>query len=120
MKTVAPSLIKSSLFPLCLSLALLFALAPNFFGLPCPDDDSDDDSEEDCPGCTPPPVDQAMAVWRIVQPGIDLGFTDSPLGYSPTRGFPVAFGLAYRQRGVLWEGPAIFGLGTNWTTSFRS
>ncbi|HEX5222240.1 MAG TPA: hypothetical protein VFZ59_21985 [Verrucomicrobiae bacterium] len=44
---------------------------------------------------------------------------DTPLFYSPSRGLPVQFQLSYRQRDHKPVDPAIFGVGTNWTSSGR-
>jgi RHS repeat-associated protein len=45
---------------------------------------------------------------------------DEPLGYDPSHGAPVTFHLSYRQRGSVPEDPAVFGVGTNWSCSFRA
>jgi hypothetical protein len=45
---------------------------------------------------------------------------DEPLGYQPARGSRVAFHLSYRQRGAVIEDATVFGVGTNWSCSFRA
>ncbi len=60
-----------------------------------------------------------MAAWRVAQPAINLHLDDVPLFYSPSRGLPVQFRLSYRQRDQMPVDPAIFGVGTNWTSSGR-
>ncbi|HEY5915235.1 MAG TPA: hypothetical protein VJA21_31970, partial [Verrucomicrobiae bacterium] len=57
--------------------------------------------------------------WWISEPHVNLRLEDTPLGYRPARGAPVAFNLSYRQRGAVEEDPNIFGVGTNWSCSFR-
>jgi YD repeat-containing protein len=49
-----------------------------------------------------------------------LRLEDEPLGYQPPRGPRVGFQLSYRQRGVLTEDPTVFGVGNNWSCSFRA
>ena len=59
-------------------------------------------------------------MWWVSEPYINLRLEDEPLGYQPALGPRVAFHLSYRQRGPAPEDPAVFGVGTNWSCSFRS
>ena len=61
-----------------------------------------------------------MPVWWVSEPFISLRIEDEPLGYQPARGGRMSFHLGYRQRGFIEEQPDVFGVGTNWTCSFRS
>jgi hypothetical protein len=61
-----------------------------------------------------------MPQWWIQEPTVNLRLEDEPLGYNPALGPRVAFDLSYRQRGAVTEDPAIFGVGPNWSCSFRS
>jgi RHS repeat-associated protein len=60
-----------------------------------------------------------MAVWWVSEPWVDLRLEDEPVGYQPARGRRVGFQLSYRQIGPVPEYTNIFGLGTNWSCSFR-
>jgi len=100
-----------------LLLAILLFTAQNAFGfVGCKDGGGD------CASCNPDGGDNthATARWSVAQPAIDLHLDDIPLGYSPSRGLPVKFHLSYRQRNLVPEKPAIFGVGTNWTPSCRA
>jgi hypothetical protein len=61
-----------------------------------------------------------MPSYWVSEPYIDLRIEDIPLFYSPSRGLPIQLRLSYRQRGVVPEDPAVFGVGANWSCSFRS
>src|ERR1700720_4228981 len=61
-----------------------------------------------------------MPYYWVSEPLINMRIDDRPSGYQPSRGLPVAFNLSYRQRGAALEDPTIFGVGTNWSCSFRS
>src|ERR1041385_2679931 len=80
---------------------------PDFFDPPCPGSGSGG-----CSSC-------GMPSYCVSEPYINLRLEDVPLFYSPSRGFPIEFRLSYRQRGVVPEDPAIFGVGTNWSCSLR-
>ncbi len=74
-----------------------------------------------CPGCSAATEGATgMPVWWVSEPCINLRLEDEPLGYQPPRGPRVAFQLSYRQRGALGEDPSVFGVGTNWSCSFRA
>jgi RHS repeat-associated protein len=60
-----------------------------------------------------------MPYWWV-SPQINLRLEDEPLGYQPALGPRISFQLSYRQRLTVPEDPTIFGVGTNWSTSFRS
>jgi RHS repeat-associated protein len=64
-----------------------------------------------CPG---------MPQWWISTPFINMRLEDEPLGYDPAIGPRISFGLSYRQRGSVPEDPSSFGIGTNWSCSFRA
>jgi RHS repeat-associated protein len=64
-----------------------------------------------CPG---------MPQWWISTPFINMRLEDEPLGYDPAIGPRISFGLSYRQRGSVPEDPNVFGVGTNWSCTFRS
>ncbi len=68
-----------------------------------------------CGGCA-----AGMPIWWVSEPYINLRLEDEPLGYNPSHGPRVSFTLSYRQRGVVKEEPEIFGVGTNWSVSFRA
>lgn len=97
-----------------LAVVFHFLSAPKVLGYICPGSER----PTECAECGWSTTD-ALASWRVAQPAINLHLDDTPLGYRPTRGWPVAFGLSYRQRDVVAEDPAVFGVGTNWSTSFR-
>src|SRR5207248_6460981 len=61
-----------------------------------------------------------MPTWWVSEPYINLRMEDEPLGYQPAHGARVAFRLSYRQRGAVLEDPAVFGVGINWSCSFRA
>jgi hypothetical protein len=61
-----------------------------------------------------------MPVWWVSEPYINLRLEDEPLGYQPPRGPRVACQLSYRQRGALLEDTNVFGVGANWSCSFRA
>ena len=61
-----------------------------------------------------------MPAWWVSEPNINLRLEDEPLGYQPALGPRVACRLSYRQRGVLPEDPAVFGVGPNWSCAFRA
>ena len=96
----------------------------------CPGDDGPSDDPGLWCGCTqpappdkpsePPDIIWGMPSFWISQPYISARLEDVPLGYWPSHGLPVAFHLSYRQRGAVPENPAVFGVGTNWSTSFRA
>jgi len=69
-----------------------------------------------------------MPVWWVSEPLLNLRIEDEPLGYQPSRGNRVAFRISYRQRGYPSIAstyattplpPEIFGLGPNWSCSWR-
>ena len=61
-----------------------------------------------------------MPVWWVSEPHINLRLEDEPLSYQPALGGAITFHLSYRQRGAVEEDPAVFGVGTNWSCSFRA
>ena len=61
-----------------------------------------------------------MPVFWVSEPRLNVRIEDEPLGYSPAVGKRVSFSLSYRQRGGVDLGPAVFGVGTNWSCSFRA
>ena len=61
-----------------------------------------------------------MATYWISEPNINVRIEDQPLAYSAALGDPVIFSLSYRQRGNVPAYPNIFGVGTNWSCSFRA
>jgi len=61
-----------------------------------------------------------MAAWWVSEPYINLRIEDEPLWYEPAVGAPITLHLSYRQRGCPPEPSAIFGVGTNWSLSFRT
>jgi len=74
-----------------------------------------------CTSCTPTrPQYRGMAQWWISQPYLNLRLEDTPLWHTPARGEPVRFQVSYRQRGGVLEYPDVFGVGTNWSCSFRA
>jgi RHS repeat-associated protein len=66
------------------------------------------------------PGGNGMAWWRVSSPFMNLRIEDTPLSYRPARGKEIGFHLSYRQRGAILEDPNVFGVGTNWSTSFRA
>jgi len=56
----------------------------------------------------------------VSSPNINIRLEDTTIHYQPSRGGQVRFHISYRQRGAIAEDPAVFGVGTNWTCSFRS
>lgn len=72
-----------------------------------------------CGSCNRPRKSYGTAEWWLAQARIDLHLEDTPLSYQASRGMPVSFQLSYRQRELMPEDPAIFGVGTNWTSSCR-
>ncbi len=101
---------------------------------PCPDE-QDPSSCSDCQ-CPPgsggsSPCASCSGLWGHDQPGgmptfwvskpyTSLRLEDTPLWWSPGRGQPISFHLSYRQRGSVPEDPTIFGVGTNWSCSWRA
>ena len=61
-----------------------------------------------------------MATYWVSEPYMSIRLEDEPLGYSASRGPRIAFHLSYRQRGPAPESLYTFGLGPNWSCSFRS
>jgi RHS repeat-associated protein len=61
-----------------------------------------------------------MATYWVSEPYINLRLEDEPLGYSASRGPRVTFHLSYRQRGAAPESSTVFGVGPNWSCSFRA
>jgi YD repeat-containing protein len=61
-----------------------------------------------------------MASYWVSEPYMSLRLEDEPLGYEASRGPRVAFHLSYRQRGPAPESLSTFGVGNNWSCSFRS
>lgn len=84
----------------------------------CPDQ-RDRPASPTC-GCQSGCGGSGMPVWFVSEPYINIRLEDEPFGYQPARGPRVAFNLSYRQRGAILEDPKIFGLGPNWSCSFRS
>ena len=143
MKTTLPGHTKPFWFTVALLLTFQFACTPSLFGFigctdivhPCPDhydpppddcpqgDGSGDGSDFLCTECIhvpQPDIIWGMASFWISKPYISARLEDVPLGYRPSRGFAVAFHLSYRQRGVVPENAAVFGVGPNWSGSFRA
>ncbi|HEV2207668.1 MAG TPA: hypothetical protein VG167_02780, partial [Verrucomicrobiae bacterium] len=61
-----------------------------------------------------------MPSYWVSEPYVNVRIEDSPLFYTPARGLPITFHTSYRQRGAIQEDPTIFGLGPNWSCSFRA
>src|SRR5579864_431914 len=61
-----------------------------------------------------------MARYWVSEPYMNLRLEDEPLGYEASRGHRVAFHLSYRQRCPAPESSSTFGVGNNWSCSFRS
>jgi RHS repeat-associated protein len=61
-----------------------------------------------------------MPTYWVSEPYVNLRMEDEPLGYSGARGPRVSFHLSYRQRGAVVEDASVFGLGNNWSCSFRA
>jgi hypothetical protein len=68
----------------------------------------------------PVEAQDGMAYYHVSQPYINLKIEDTPIRWVAARGKAVMFHLSYRQRGAIIEDPAIFGVGTNWSCSFRA
>jgi hypothetical protein len=74
-----------------------------------------------CSSCGGSAAGHGMAVYHISQPFMNLRIEDFPgVGYLPGIGPAINFKLWYRQRGVVGEQSAIYGVGNNWSFSFRS
>ena len=71
-----------------------------------------------CSGCAIDP--HGMPRFWVSHPYINLRLEDIPLWWIPGKGQPALFHLSYRQRGQIPEDPTIFGLGANWSCSFRA
>jgi RHS repeat-associated protein len=74
------------------------------------------DDDGGCSDCD----DNGLPRWHVSSPNINLRLEDTTIHYQPSRGGPISFHISYRQRGQVAEDAAIFGVGTNWTCSFRS
>ena len=61
-----------------------------------------------------------MSYFWVSEPGINVRVEDSPWGYSPGRGRPLSFQISYRQRGSFEQDNKVFGIGANWSCSFRA
>jgi RHS repeat-associated protein len=61
-----------------------------------------------------------MPAFWVSSPYINLRLEDVPLWWIPGKGQHMLFHLSYRQRGQIPEDPTIFGLGSNWSCSFRA
>lgn len=95
-------------------------------GVVCPDqvdpphcDDCDGPPGDDDDGCSDCD-DNGLPRWHVSSPNINLRLEDTTIHYQPSRGSSIRFHISYRQRGSITEDAAIFGVGTNWTCSFRS
>src|ERR1043166_2812607 len=86
---------------------------------PCPGDaGGGNDTTLSCGTCGI--AQPGMAHYWISEPYCSLRIEDTPLIYTPALGAPVQFHLSYRQRGAILEDPSVFGVGTNWSCSFRA
>jgi len=98
--------------------ALAQILAPPFCGYyvaPCPDQsDPPGCGDNGCTSCNGVPI-----FW-VSSPYTSLRLEDVPLEWNPGTGGRIAFQLSYRQRGAIPEDATIFGLGPNWSCSFRA
>jgi YD repeat-containing protein len=56
----------------------------------------------------------------VSEPQINLRLEGEPSAYQPALGPRVSFRLSYRQRAAVTEDPNVFGVGTNWSCSFRA
>ena len=61
-----------------------------------------------------------MPEFWVSSPYINLRVEDVPLWWNPGAGRAVQFHLSYRQRGFSQELTNVFGVGTNWSCSFRA
>jgi hypothetical protein len=62
-----------------------------------------------------------MPSYSVAEPWTDVLIQDEPLGYNPARGKRISFTLYYRQRAAIDEVPnTVFGVGQNWSCSFRA
>src|ERR1041385_3123488 len=59
-------------------------------------------------------------IFWISEPQLSVRIEDEPLGWTPARGPRVSFHLSYRQGQPVSGDPTIFGVGTNWSCSFRT
>ena len=60
-----------------------------------------------------------MATWWVSEPQINLRLEDEPLWYNPAIGPQISFKLSYQSSGALDTDPYVFGVGPNWSCSFR-
>jgi len=61
-----------------------------------------------------------ISTYWVSEPALNLRI-ETPLGkYSPALGPAVSFNLSYRQRADVLEDAVCFGVGTNWSCSFRA
>jgi hypothetical protein len=69
-----------------------------------------------CGGC------KGLATWWVSEAAVNLRIEDEPLPeVTPSHGPAVKFHVSYRQRGAVPENPvAVFGVGANWSCSFRA